>query len=99
MEFDISKENLNDLMKKWIRFREEELLSLTKEDKKHPLKFDESVNKILKSIPYKNRKYVLKELTTLYDNFLDFSNYYTEKYYRAGFADCLNLVIASIKDN
>jgi len=38
-------------------------------------------------------------LSNIYDDFLDFCNYSNEKYYRAGFGDCLNLVIMSLGEN
>ena len=90
---------INNLLKDWIIFRDEELSSLTKEDRKHPVNFDEYAQKILNSLPLKNRKYVEKLLEELYDDFIDFDNYYNEKYYKAGFGDCLNLVIMSLGGN
>ena len=41
MEFKLSKNEMNDLLKQWILFRDEELSTLTNEDKKHSLRFDE----------------------------------------------------------
>ena len=38
-------------------------------------------------------------LANIYDDFLDFYNYYNEKYYRTDFGDCLNLVIMSLGGN
>ena len=69
---------------------------LTKEDKKHLLHFDELEDKLLKSLSYKNREFAKKILEQIYDDFLDFCSYYNDKYYRAGFGDCLNLVIMSL---
>ncbi len=57
MEFKLSKKEMNDLLKQWIIFIDEELSTLTKEDKKHPLRFDEFEEKLIKSLPYKNREY------------------------------------------
>lgn len=90
------KNELNDLLQEWIIFRDEELSTLTKEDKKHPLHFDELEDKLLKSLPYKNREFAKVILEKIYDDFLDFCGYYNDKYYRAGFGDCLNLVIMSL---
>lgn len=53
MEFKLSKREINDLLKQWIIFRDEELAKLTKEDKKHLLHFDELEDKLLKSLPHK----------------------------------------------
>ena len=44
----------------------------------------------------KNREYTRIVLAKIYDDFIDFCSYYNEKYYRAGFGDCLNLVIMSL---
>lgn len=89
----LSNNELNDLLADWIIFRDEELTRLTKEGQKHLLLFEEFEDKLLKSLPYKNREFVNKILEQIYDDFLDFCSYYNDKYYRAGFGDCLNLVI------
>lgn len=96
IEFKLSKKEINDLLKPWIIFRDEELSTLTKKDKKHSLRFDEFEEKLVKSLPYKNREYTRIVLAKIYDDFIDFCSYYNEKYYRAGFGDCLNLVIMSL---
>lgn len=87
---------LDDLLDDWIIFRDEKLATLTAEDKKHPLHFDELEDKLLKSLPYKNKKYTKVVLEKIYDDFINFSSYYNDKYYKAGFGDCLNLVIMSL---
>lgn len=43
-----------------------------------------------------NKKYVQKQLDKLDENYLDYIGYWNDKYYRAGFGDCLNLVIMSL---
>ena len=96
MKNKLSNNELNDLLSDWIIFRDEELSRLTKEDKKHLLHFDELEVKLLKSSPYKNREFAKKILVQIYDDFLDFCNYYNDTYYRASFGDCLNLVIMSL---
>ena len=46
----------NDIMKDWIRFREEDLLCyLNDEDKKHNIYIDEISERILKNVPKKNQ--------------------------------------------
>lgn len=89
-------EKIENLLKHWMMFRDEELSLLSNEDKKHPLRFDEFEEKLIKSLPYKNREYTRIVLAKIYDDFIDFCSYYNEKYYRAGFGDCLNLVIMSL---
>lgn len=99
MEFKLSKNEMNDLLKQWILFRDEELSTLTNEDKKHRLRFDEFEEKLIKSLPYKNREYAKIVLAKMYDDFIDFCSYYNEKYYKAGFGDCLSLVIMTLGGN
>ena len=60
----MKNDKINNLLKDWIIFRDEELSSLTKQDRKHPIHFDEYVQRILNSLPLKNRKYVEKLTNT-----------------------------------
>ena len=96
MKNKILNNELNDLLSDWIIFRDEELSRLTKEDKKHLLHFDELEDKLLKSLPYKNREFAKVILEKVYDDFIDFCTYYNCKYYKSGFGDSLNLVIMSL---
>lgn len=93
----MKEENLNDLLEQWIVFREEELAILTNEDRKHPLHFEANEEKLLNSLPYKNRAQSKVILNKMFDNVIDYCGYYNEKYYIAGFGDCLNLVIRSLR--
>ena len=45
------------------------------------------LKKILKRIPKDDRKYVQKQLSFLDENFMDYIDYWNEKYYRNGFCD------------
>ena len=92
----MKEKQINDLLEQWIVFRDEELSHLTNEDRKHPLHFEVFENKLLKSLPYRNREQAKIILDKMYDNVIDYCSYYNEKYYRAGFGDCLNLVIRSL---
>ena len=87
---------VNDLMKEWIIFRDERLSRLTEEDKGHLIEFDKYCDNILKNVACCNKKYVQKQLDKLDENYLDYIDYWNDKYYRAGFGDCLNLVIMSL---
>lgn len=93
----MKEKQINDLLEQWIVFRDEELSHLTNEDGKHPLHFEEYEDKLLKSLPYKNRERTKIILDKMYNNVIDYCSYYNEKYYKAGFSDCLNLVIRSLK--
>lgn len=82
----------NDILKDWIEFREESLSTMSEEDKKHFIYFEEISERILNLIPYKNRKYVQKQLEILDRNIFDYTIYWNEKYYRNGFCDAVELV-------
>lgn len=88
---DILNNNESEnLLKEWLEFREEELCSLTcDEDRKHHIYISE---KILKNVPKQNRKYVQKQLGSLDENFMDYIDYWNEKYYRNGFCDGVQLI-------
>jgi hypothetical protein len=83
----------NDILKDWLEFREETLYcTLSAEDKKHFVYFDEISERILKNVPEQNKKYVEKQLKQLDDNFFDYICYWNEKYYRNGFVDGVELI-------
>lgn len=83
----------DDILKDWLEFREETLYcTLSAEDKKHFVYFDEISEKILKNVPEQNKKYVEKQLKQLDDNFFDYICYWNEKYYRNGFVDGVELI-------
>lgn len=83
----------DDILKDWLEFREETLLcTLSAEDKKHFVYFDDISERILKNVPEQNKKYVKKQLNLLYENFMDYIFYWNEKYYRNGFCDGIELI-------
>ena len=87
------KVNDDDVMRSWIRFREDELLCcLDEEDKKHTIHFEEICKRVLKNVDSKNKKYVEKQLELLDKNFMDYFEYWNEKYYRCGFYDGFQLI-------
>ena len=91
--------NENDIMKDWIRFREEDILCyLNDEDKKHNIYIDEISEKILKNVPKKNQKFVKKQLDKLDRNFLDYLCYWNEKYYRNGFVDGARVIMGCLEE-
>lgn len=84
----------DDILKEWLLYREDEISSLIcDEDKKHWVYFDEISDKILNSIPKQNRDLVRKQLNILDDNFLNYLDYWNEKYYRNGFCDGVQLIM------
>ena len=91
--------NENDIMKDWIRFREEDILCyLNDEDKKHNIYIDEISEKILKNVPKKNQKFVKKQLDKLDRNFLDYLCYWNEKCYRNGFVDGAKIIMGCLEE-
>lgn len=83
----------DDILKDWLDFREEKLDSLTcKEDKKHFIYFEEIAENILRNVPECNKKYVRQQLHKLDDDFLDYCDYWNEKYYRNGFCDGVQII-------
>ena len=83
----------DDILKDWLEFREETLCcTLSAEDKKHFVYFDEISERILKNVPEQNKKYVRKQLDQLDENFMDYIGYWNEKYYRNGFVDGIQLI-------
>lgn len=89
----------DDILRDWLSFREEMVLgTLTKEDRKHYIYFDEIAEKVLNSIPKQNRKFVEKQLELLNSSFLDYIVYWNEKYYRNGFCDGVQLISGSFDE-
>ena len=79
---------------KWIDYRAETIFTiLNDEDKKHIIQYDEITERILKNVPMKSKKYVMKQLELLNKNYMDYFDYWCEKHYRAGFADIIELLI------
>lgn len=87
----------DDILRDWLSFREETLFcTLSAEDKKHFVYFDEIAENILKNVPKQNQKYVKNQLDRLDKNFMDYIVYWNEKYYRNGFCDGVQLIIGCI---
>ncbi len=87
--------NVNDdILKDWLNFREKEYFSTltNKDDRDHHLYFEEISDKILDSIPERNRDFVQKQLAKLDDNVMDYIGYWNEKYFRFGFCDDIELI-------
>ena len=83
----------DDILRDWLSIREQEVFcTLTVEDKKHHIYFDELSENILKNVPKQNQNYVKKQLEILDKNFMDYLSYWNEKYYRNGFVDGVQLI-------
>lgn len=83
----------DDLLKEWLNFREETILAiLDEEDSKHVIQYDDITEKILKKVSIQNQKYVKQQLELLDKNYMDYFDYWCEKYYRNGFVDSIELL-------
>ena len=73
------------------------LCYVDEQDRANELKFDSFRKNILKSIPKQNQKYIDKQLDLLYNDFMSYLIYITEKYYRNGFVDGSQLVMGCFR--
>ena len=88
----------DDILKDWLFFRQEKLFSLvSEEDKKHWVYYEDFAEKILENVSSENKKAVKKQLENMQEHFLDYTNYWNEKYYRNGFVDGVQLVSGCLK--
>ena len=86
------KVNEDDILKEWFDCMESTYLCYTNEqDRKHEFKYDPFREKILKNVPKQNLKYVRQQLDVLDRNYMEYLDYWCEKYYRNGFADVIEL--------
>ena len=91
--------NEDDILKKWFDCMEETYLCYTNEqDRKNKLKFDSFRENILKNIPRQTQNHVNKQLDLIYDDFMRYLIYITEKYYRNGFVDGAQLVMGCFEE-
>lgn len=87
------REVKDDLLMEWLVFREETVICVVSaEDKKHKIQFEEIYNRILKNVPNQNSQYVKAQLELLDKNYMDYLDYWNEKYYRNGFVDGIELL-------
>ena len=64
----------------------------TPEDNKHIIKFYDITENILKNVPKQNHKYVKNQFDLLDKSYMDYFDYWCEKYYRNGFVDARGLL-------
>ena len=66
----------DDILRDWLSIREQEVFcTLTGEDKKHHIYFDEICESILKNVPKQNQKFVKKQLDKPDKNYIDYLCY------------------------
>lgn len=68
------------------------LCYMTEQNKFQNLKFDNYRENILKNLPKQNKEYTERQLDLIYDDFMKYIEYMTEKYYRNGFVDGVLLI-------
>ena len=91
--------NEDDILKEWLDFREESAFcTLSPQDKKYCINFDEISKNILKNVPSQIKKYVQNQLDILDKNFMDYLCYWNEKYYRNGFVDGSQIVMGCFEE-
>ena len=94
---DIFKdEESENLLEKWLEFREEELSRMDENDQKHLINFDDYCKKILKNTTNEGYNYVSKQLEFMHDDFIDYCSHWNDKYYMTGFSDAVKLIIKSL---
>lgn len=84
------------ILDKWLEFRAEDLAMIDVKDKKHLSHIDKYTKNILDNTNNENRTYISNELEKLSDEFLSYSSYFMDKYYKYGFRDCLNLILSNL---
>ena len=87
-----------NLFKKWFEFRSEILESnMNEEDINHLFDFEDVARKILENVLEDKVDFVADVLKMLEDDVFDYISYWTDKYYREGLADGIQLIGGNIK--
>jgi len=82
---NINKNDLQSLLNEWFDFREDEICTLTEEDKKYFLRFEENIPIILENVPQDNKDFVKDTLESMYNSFIEYFTHWNKKYYKARF--------------
>ena len=75
----------------WLKKQVEKFKKLENKVIPEKIRYDEITEKILKNVPKQNLKYVRQQLDVLDRNYMEYLDYWCEKYYRNGFADVIEL--------
>lgn len=86
-------EEKKDLLEKWLEFREDELETLSGDDKKHMYDFEKCADMVLNCIDGDMYNFAKKELDKLENDVLDSMGHFNRKYYMAGFSDALEIIL------
>ena len=93
---EINRNNLQNLMNEWLKFREEEISTLTKEDKKYLPHFEERIPTILEYVLPDKKDFINATLDDMWNSIMDYSDHWNKKYYMAGFSDGISLIISAL---
>ena len=92
----------DEIINEWLKFREEKICSITKEeDNMYKINIEEISIKLLNLIPSNNKEMAKEQLDELNNSILDFLDYlyyWNEKYYRNGFVDGSQLVMGCFEE-
>lgn len=61
------------------------------------INFDDYSEKILNNVTGESYNYVSKKLELMYDDFIDYTAHWNDKYYMAGFGDAIKLIVSGLK--
>ncbi len=86
-------EKKKNLLEKWLEFREDELETLSGDDKKHMYDFEKCADMVLNCVDGDMYNFAKKELDKLEEDILDSLQYFNKKYYMAGFKDALEIIL------
>ena len=86
-------EEKKDLLEKWLEFREDELETLSGDDKKHMYDFEKCADMVLNCVDGDMYNFVKKEQDKLENDVLDSMGHFNRKYYMAGFSDALEIIL------
>lgn len=80
------------IIEEWLEFRKSKMEELTAEDKTHVIDMDKLIKDILELIPLDNKNIGLDRIDNLTDGIVKYTEYYNDKFYKAGFYDAINLI-------
>lgn len=86
-------EKKKNVLEKWFEFREDELETLSGDDKKHMYDFEKCTDMVLNCVNGDMYDFAKKELDKLEEDVLDSLQYFNKKYYMAGFNDALEVIM------
>lgn len=81
------------MLERWLEFREEELETLSSDDKKHMYDFEKCTDLLLNCVGGDMYDFAKKELDKLAEDVLDSMGHFNKKYYMTGFSDALEIIL------